>query len=93
MKSRISEKVAFIKQVVIPNFVPEPPACIPLGSPFRRFFLYAGRLEAYKGVLDLLKVCKSVDARLVIAGDGPLKDRVNAFINGHHLNGRVTFLG
>ena len=93
LKRRISEKIGFAKQVVIPNFVPEPPERIPLRLPFRKFFLYAGRLETYKGVLELLDVYRAIDAKLVIAGDGPLKDRVNAFINGHHLNERVAFLG
>jgi glycosyltransferase involved in cell wall biosynthesis len=93
LKSRISEKIGFIKQVVIPNFVPGPPARIPLRSPSSRFFLYAGRLEKYKGVLELLDVYRAIDAKLVIIGDGPLKERVNASVNQHELNKKVTFLG
>jgi glycosyltransferase involved in cell wall biosynthesis len=93
LKRRISEKIGFIKQVVIPNFVPEPPACIPLGLLFRGFFLYAGRLETYKGILELLDVFRTIDAKLVVAGDGPLRDRVKAFISRHGLDGKVTFVG
>jgi glycosyltransferase involved in cell wall biosynthesis len=37
--------------------------------------LYAGRLSAEKGILDLLAAADG-DVRLTIAGDGPLRDRV-----------------
>jgi glycosyltransferase involved in cell wall biosynthesis len=93
LKSRISEKIGYVKQVVIPNFVPGPPAHIPLRSSSSRFFLYAGRLEKYKGVLELLDVYRAIDAKLVIIGDGPLKESVNASVNEDELNKKVTFLG
>jgi glycosyltransferase involved in cell wall biosynthesis len=93
LKSRISEKIGFIKQVVIPNFVPEPSPHVPLRSQFHGFFLYAGRLEKYKGILELLDACRTIDVKLIVAGDGPLKDRVSIFISRHELNSKVIFLG
>lgn len=38
------------------------------------FVLYAGRLSAEKGVLDLVQAANGIP--LVVAGDGPLRDRV-----------------
>lgn len=54
--------------VAIPAHVPEPdePPSV----------LYAGRLAPEKGILELLEAMDGVDARLVVAGDGPLRDRV-----------------
>jgi len=39
--------------------------------------LYVGRLSPEKGILDLVEAFRGLDgARLVVAGDGPLRDRV-----------------
>ena len=62
---------------VKPNVVPAPPSVSPLG----RGFLYAGRLEAEKGVRMLLEAWRDADVpsshrRLVIVGDGGLRAEV-----------------
>jgi glycosyltransferase involved in cell wall biosynthesis len=38
--------------------------------------LFAGRLSPEKGVLELVEAMRGLDAPLVLAGDGPLRDRV-----------------
>lgn len=63
------------------------------------FFLYAGRLELGKGILELLNayneyVNKVVDPlNLYVAGDGILKNAVIDFVNKHSLNNKVRLLG
>ncbi len=45
----------------------------------KKNILYVGRLEPMKGILDLLRVIEEINnlnIRLVIIGDGPLKERV-----------------
>ena len=64
---------------VLPNTIPDPGPAQPRGSGF----LFAGRLEHLKGVDMLLESWAAADlpdgSRLVIAGDGPLRDEVARF--------------
>jgi glycosyltransferase involved in cell wall biosynthesis len=60
--------------------------------------LFAGRLAEQKRVEDLLKALDLLqhirpDARTLIAGDGPLRNRLLETAMGYQLNGRVRFLG
>jgi glycosyltransferase involved in cell wall biosynthesis len=60
--------------------------------------LFAGRLADQKRVDDLLKALDLLqyvqpDARTVIVGDGPLRDRLEETARAHHLEDRVRFLG
>jgi glycosyltransferase involved in cell wall biosynthesis len=60
--------------------------------------LFAGRLAGQKRVDDLLKALDLVqhvqpDVRTVIAGDGPLRARLEETARSYHLDGRVRFLG
>jgi glycosyltransferase involved in cell wall biosynthesis len=60
--------------------------------------LFAGRLAAQKRVDDLLKALDLLqhvqpDARTVIAGDGPLRDRLEETAHTYHLDSQVRFLG
>ena len=60
--------------------------------------LFAGRLAEQKRVDDLLKALDLLqhvqpDLRTVIAGDGPLRDRLEETAATYHLDGRVRFLG
>src|SRR5205823_4572559 len=52
--------------VDVPGSVPEPEE--------PPHVLYAGRLSAEKGILELVEAAR--DLPLVVAGDGPLRDRV-----------------
>ena len=60
--------------------------------------LFAGRLADQKRVDDLLKALDLLqhvqpDARTAIAGDGPLRDRLEETARAYHLDHHVRFLG
>ena len=61
--------------------------------------LFVGRLEAHKGVVELLNAFASVreeagyDLRLLLVGDGPLRDSLGRMVAERHLSGSVTFAG
>ncbi len=60
--------------------------------------LFAGRLAEQKRVDDLLKALDLLqhvqpDVRTLIAGDGPLRTRLEETATAYHLDGRVVFLG
>ena len=60
--------------------------------------LFAGRLAEQKRVDDLLKALDLLqhvqpDVRTLIAGDGPLRERLEETAHGYRLDGRVRFLG
>lgn len=59
---------------VLPYFLPDDAAAVPpsAGPPHRRpYFLFVGRLEAIKGLDDVIPIFRSYpDADLVIAGEG-----------------------
>jgi glycosyltransferase involved in cell wall biosynthesis len=60
--------------------------------------LFAGRLADQKRVDDLLKALDLLqyvqpDARTVIAGDGPLRNRLEETAQSYRLEGHVRFLG
>ena len=65
--------------VVKPNFV-EDPGSRPTAPSASDFVLFAGRLTTEKGILGLLAAWElgSPPFRLLIAGDGPLRDRIAA---------------
>ena len=53
--------------------------------------LFVGRLEKRKGLGDLLRAYRALservpETRLIIVGDGPLRGRVESFIQRHRLN-------
>ena len=54
------------------------------------YILFAGRLETYKGLDDLLKVCRENNFELKIAGDGSLRDWV---INEIKTDDGIEYLG
>jgi glycosyltransferase involved in cell wall biosynthesis len=80
-----AEKIA-----VKPNFIdPTPPA----GTDRDDFALYVGRLAPEKGIETLLEAWESLDGLpLKIVGDGPLAEKVRAFIENNP-NSRVQWLG
>jgi glycosyltransferase involved in cell wall biosynthesis len=57
---------------VIPNGVEVPDAVGPEAEPLE--ILFAGRLSREKGILELVEAADGME--LVVAGDGPLRDRV-----------------
>lgn len=57
----------------------------------RKVILFVGRLAEKKGVTYLIEAMKQVDALLIIAGDGPLKQKLQA--QAACLSHKVLFLG
>lgn len=55
---------------------------------------YFGRLSREKGILNLVEAINNIPgARLMIAGDGPEKENIQAYIKEHKLEDRITLLG
>lgn len=55
---------------------------------------YFGRLSREKGILNLVKSINNIPgARLIIAGDGPERENIQAYIKEHKLESRITLLG
>lgn len=58
------------------------------------YAFYLGRLSKEKGILNLIEAIGDIpDAKLLIAGDGPERERIEAYISEHKLDGRITILG
>jgi glycosyltransferase involved in cell wall biosynthesis len=58
-----------------------------------KIVLSVGRLVPYKGFEYLIRAMSSVGAKLLIAGDGPLRERLIRLRNDLKLSDRVIFLG
>ena len=58
----------------------------------KRIVLFVGRLVYYKGVEYLIRAMKGIDARLVIIGEGPLKQKLLDEVRDNGLVPAVTFL-
>jgi glycosyltransferase involved in cell wall biosynthesis len=83
----------------------QPPQVDPLAiraalgfEPKAPLIMFAGRLADQKRVGDLLKALDLLqyvqpDARTVIVGDGPLRDRLEETAHAYDLDDRVRFLG
>lgn len=55
--------------------------------------LFVGRLIYYKGVEYLIRAMKSVEASLVVIGDGPLRESLLSLAKGMGIAHKVHFLG
>lgn len=81
---------------VIPNFV-EINRNERQGIYNKRYLLYVGRLEYYKGIIELIEsfyeVLRKTEYDLVIAGDGSLKNKVKAMASSEKSQGRIHYLG
>lgn len=55
--------------------------------------LFVGRLNYYKGVDYLIRAMEDVDARLLVAGEGPLLEQLNRQAITSGVTDRVEFLG
>ena len=58
----------------------------------KRIVLFVGRLVYYKGVEYLIRAMKGIDARLVIIGEGPLRQKLLNEVRDNGLESAVTFL-
>lgn len=55
--------------------------------------LFVGRLVSYKGLKHLIQAMKPIDARLLIAGDGPLRSALQNQAERAGLSDKISFLG
>ena len=89
-------EVITVKNVVLPNFAPLPPINIP-PTICSDYFLFVGALEKHKGILDLIEVFRrlrgNTSAKLLIAGEGSLKENIRNLINEYSLNNSIQLLG
>jgi glycosyltransferase involved in cell wall biosynthesis len=85
-----------VKSVTLPNFVPSPPNNIPPAR-YSHYFLFVGMLEMHKGILNLLELFRDlrceINAKLVVVGDGSLKNHVVDFIKRNSLSSFVSYAG
>ncbi|HOK35560.1 MAG TPA: glycosyltransferase [Candidatus Pacearchaeota archaeon] len=59
----------------------------------KKIVLFVGRLVYYKGVDYLIEAMKEIDALLLIAGDGPLREELEAKVKELKLENKIIFLG
>jgi len=95
VRRRLAQEID-VKSVTLPNFVPSPPKDIsPIGH--SDYFLFVGMLEIHKGILNLLELFKEhtgeLNAKLVIVGDGSLKNHIIDFIKRNSLSSFVSYAG
>jgi glycosyltransferase involved in cell wall biosynthesis len=85
-----------VKSTTLANFAPFPPKNIS-HSPYSNYFLFVGKLEKSKGVMNLVKafgqIREKTDARLLIAGEGSLEDPIKRFIEQNSLDDLVICIG
>jgi glycosyltransferase involved in cell wall biosynthesis len=95
IRKRLAEEVN-VKSVTLPNFVPPPPTNIP-SARSSNYFLFVGMLEKHKGILNLLDLFKelrnNLNAELIIAGEGSLKNYIRDFIEKNSLGDLISFVG
>lgn len=60
------------------------------GSPI---ILFVGRLVYYKGLEYLLKAMRTIEARLLIVGDGPLRERLKKMAYALDVSGKISWIG
>jgi rhamnosyl/mannosyltransferase len=57
-----------------------------------KIVLFVGRLVYYKGLEYLIDAMKDIEARLLIVGEGPLKNKLIRRVNKHGITNKVSFL-
>jgi glycosyltransferase involved in cell wall biosynthesis len=78
--------------VDLDRFSPAPASALQPGTDHRPVVLFVGRLRSYKGLDVLIRAVRGVDATLVVAGDGPERQRV-ASLGAELLGRRIRLLG
>lgn len=63
---------------------------IPVGRKEEDYFCYIGRLSGEKGVETLLKAAHTAGVKLIVAGDGPLLDKLREH---YSTDPKITFTG
>ena len=58
------------------------------------YAFYFGRLSIEKGILNLVEAIKKIDSgKLIIAGDGPERRKIENFVKRNKLEDRITLVG
>lgn len=87
----LAGKCAVVPLAVDPElFLKADPLIPPAGLPS---LLFVGRHRYYKGVDDLIRALPGLEARLLVAGDGPMRPLWQALAQEKGVAGRVHFLG
>lgn len=63
-----------------------------LKKEYGKFVLFAGRLSHYKGVVYLIEAMQSVDANLVVIGEGGEENLLKKRVEELHLEKKILFL-
>jgi len=95
LRDKLASRIS-INSVNIPNFVPDPPIGIQ-SSEAPDFVLYAGTLEEHKGIVPLIRAFKEIanesKLRLVVVGDGTLRQRIKELVGRLGLTRSVFLMG
>ena len=89
--SRLKEKCTVIPLSVDPQPFAEAVPLIPKADV--PVILFVGRHRYYKGVDDLLLALRRLDARLLVGGDGPMRETWELLAGELGMDHRVQFLG
>lgn len=89
--SLVKEKCTIVPLSVEKKFFEPAAPLIPKGS--EPTILFVGRHRYYKGLDDLLRALRDLDARLLIAGDGPMRASWAKLARELGLDRQVQFLG
>ncbi|MBO1436009.1 glycosyltransferase [Meiothermus sp. CFH 77666] len=76
------------------DYVPDEPPPPPQNTELQ--LLWAGRLEAFKGLdlaLEALKLVADLPVQLLVAGEGPMREAWENKVSRLGLDGKVSFLG
>jgi glycosyltransferase involved in cell wall biosynthesis len=65
----------------------------PMDLPVIHDLIFVGRLEENKGIMLFLDAVRQSGLRALIVGDGPLKRKVQDYVDAHHLAGKVAIHG
>jgi len=98
MKKKLQE-FGIDKQIeTLPNFVIKPAKSGELLYKYKfPYFLFVGVLERHKGILELVKVFieikDKIGAKLLIVGDGALKEKIDKIVVRNNCQDKIKLLG
>ena len=76
----------------IPNFLDRSTPNVKSNAMQEKYYLYFGRLSEEKGILTLIKAVEDTDMKVIIVGTGPLKEKLQEYIQSKKLN-NIEMLG
>ena len=57
-----------------------------------RLVLFVGRFTNYKGLQGLIKVAKNINGKILLIGDGPLRNKLRSLVQRYSSPGKVVLL-